>query len=100
MSEGGYTVFDYSPESLIPLWEWYEKRIRIIDKTSEELAYLTKNRGWKVGDPIDNFTKAGNEPSWSTVRSRCRKNEVLYNSSKYSDVNLTRMRKGRALKDL
>ncbi len=24
-------------------------------------------KGWKVGDPIDNLTKAGKEPSWSTV---------------------------------
>lgn len=39
LSEGADIVFDYSPESLIPLWEWYEKRIKIIDKTSEELAY-------------------------------------------------------------
>jgi hypothetical protein len=31
---------------------------------------VKKQKGWKVGDLIDNLTKAGNEPSWSTVKSR------------------------------
>lgn len=39
LSEGVDIDFDYSPESLIPLWEWYEKKIIIIKKTREELAY-------------------------------------------------------------
>ncbi|MEP9384624.1 HNH endonuclease [Nocardioides sp. KR10-350] len=34
----------------------------------------SRARGWRVGDPIDNLTAAGNEPSWSAVRSRYWKN--------------------------
>lgn len=30
-------IFDYSPESLISLWSWYEKKIKIVEKTKEEL---------------------------------------------------------------
>lgn len=43
--------FDYSPESLIPLWRWYEKKIKIIDKTSEELAFdYSKYPEWLHND--------------------------------------------------
>ena len=31
--------FDYSPESLIKLWKWYETQIEMVDKTEGELAY-------------------------------------------------------------
>lgn len=30
-------TFDYSPESLIPIWSWYEKKIMLEEKDSEEL---------------------------------------------------------------
>lgn len=29
--------FDYSPESLIPIWEWYQAKIKTIPKTQEEI---------------------------------------------------------------
>lgn len=35
--EGEEIELDYSPESLIPLWKWYEKRIILENKTEEEL---------------------------------------------------------------
>ena len=57
---------------------------------------LEKTRGWKVGDPIDNLTKAGNEPAWSTVKSRYWKNEAYYNADLYTDADLLRMKKGNA----
>ena len=57
---------------------------------------LGKPKGWKVGDPIDNLTKAGNEPSWSTVKSRYWKNEAFYNSDLYSARNMEFMKKGKA----
>ncbi|GEM_PF-5978393 len=57
---------------------------------------LTKPKGWKVGDPIDNLTKAGNEPSWSTVRSRYWKNKAYYYADDYLESDLIRMRKGQA----
>ena len=60
----------------------------------------TKPKGWKVGDPVDNLTKAGNEPSWSAVRSRYWKNEAYYNSGKYSEANMSRMQKGKAPIDI
>ncbi|MBA8885268.1 hypothetical protein [Dokdonella fugitiva] len=53
-------------------------------------------RGWKVGDPIENLTKAGNSPAWSTVRARYWKNvanEAL--DGEYNVVNIARMRAGK-----
>ena len=52
--------------------------------------------GWKVGDDISKLTRAGNVPSWSTVRQRYWKNEALTNFKKYSPENLMRMSHGRA----
>jgi len=57
---------------------------------------LSKPKGWKVGDPIDNLTKAGNEPSWSTVRARYWKNKAYYYPDDYSESNISRMKKGLA----
>ena len=31
--------FDYSPESLIPLWDWYETKIKQIPQTRKEIEY-------------------------------------------------------------
>lgn len=56
----------------------------------------TTSQGWKLGDPIDVKTKAGNDPSWSTVRSRYWKNEAYYNPQRYSADNISRMQSGRA----
>jgi hypothetical protein len=53
-------------------------------------------KGWKVGDPINNLTKAGRVPAWSTVRQRFWKNEAFFNAEKYSPENLERMRRGLA----
>lgn len=36
-STGEKISFDYSPDSLIPIWSWYEKNIIVEDKTKEEL---------------------------------------------------------------
>lgn len=36
-SEGNDMPFDYTPESLISLWEWYEQKIVIEKKTEDEL---------------------------------------------------------------
>ena len=64
-----------------------------IDNLSD--AASSVQRGWHVGDSIDNLTKAGNTPSWSTVRQRYWKNEAYYNPQEYGD-QLGRMRKGLA----
>ena len=61
---------------------------------------LSKPKGWKVGDPIDNLTKAGNEPSWSTVRARYWKNKAYYYGDDYLESDLLRMRKGKAPIDM
>jgi len=53
-------------------------------------------KGWKVGDPIDNITRAGNQPSWSTVKSRYWKNESTNYPDLYSNENLNLMKNGRA----
>lgn len=40
--EGVTDILDYTPESLIPLWEWYEKKIEFIEKDAEELENQIK----------------------------------------------------------
>jgi hypothetical protein len=52
--------------------------------------------GWKVGDPIDNLTAAGDVPAWSTVRQRYWKNEALGNDAAYNSENVARMQQGLA----
>ena len=32
-------AFDYSPESLISIWEWYETKIKQVPKSKEEIEY-------------------------------------------------------------
>ena len=34
--------FDYSPESLIPLWEWYETKIQQVPMTAKEIEYAVR----------------------------------------------------------
>ncbi len=51
--------------------------------------------GWHVGDDITNLTKAGNIPSWTTVRQRYWKNEAYFNPDRYLD-DLDRLKKGLA----
>jgi len=67
------------------------KAINKVDKTKD-----TVKIGWNVGDNITNLTKAGNIPSWTTVRQRYWKNEALFNPIAYSESNLSLMKKGRA----
>jgi len=53
--------------------------------------------GWRVGDPIDALTKAGNNPAWSTVRGRYWKN--VANDAvdgEWSSGNMGRMGRGLA----
>lgn len=52
--------------------------------------------GWRVGDPINNLTSAGNVPKWNTVRQRFWKNEALYNPGEYTKPQLEAMKRGRA----
>jgi hypothetical protein len=55
------------------------------------------SRGWKVGDPINSSTKAGNYPSWSSVKSRYWKNAAdAAEDGEYSTSNLARMNQGKA----
>ncbi|WP_238998572.1 hypothetical protein, partial [Nocardioides limicola] len=54
-------------------------------------------RGWTRGDDIYALTKAGNKPSWSTVRSRYWTYEAANPQiDNWSAANLERMRSGRA----
>lgn len=54
--------------------------------------------GCKVGEDVYNKTGKGNDPSWSTVRSRFWKNEAAAPNAAdtYGSDNLDRMRKGLA----
>jgi hypothetical protein len=57
----------------------------------------TAARGWRLGDPIDALTRAGNAPAWSTVRARYWKNAAATaTSGEYSVANLARMQRGLA----
>ena len=71
--------------------------VKAVNKIDNSLdAVNTTKKGWKVGDDVASLTKAGNTPSWSTVRQRYWKNEAYYRPSKYSSGNLSRMKKGLA----
>lgn len=64
--------------------------------TTPRFAAETGATGWKVGQPIENLTRAGNSPSWSTVRARYWKNtanDAL--EGEYSASNLARMEGGK-----
>lgn len=46
-NEGKMIEFDYSPNSLIVLWKWYEEKITVEEKTREELdAEISKHPEW------------------------------------------------------
>lgn len=64
-------------------------------------ASKATRKGWQVGQDITSLTRAGNTPSWSTVRSRYWKNKALYFPEEYvysgnGIDNLARMRAGKA----
>ena len=61
-----------------------------------ETANDARKVGWKVGDDISNLTKAGNEPSWTTVRQRYWKNQAFCENPLYNEEDFVRMRKGLA----
>ena len=64
--------------------------------TKADDAVASTNTGWKVGEDVTKKTKAGKDPSWSTVRQRVWKNEAYYNPMGYTSENLARMRQGKA----
>jgi len=64
--------------------------------TSSGLTGTQPQIGWRVGDPITNLTRAGNNPTWNTIRQRYWRNEAHFNSSSYSSDNLLRMQRGSA----
>jgi hypothetical protein len=60
-------------------------------------ADAAATRGWRLGDAIDVLTRAGNEPTWSTVRARYWKNAAATElPGEYSAANLARMQRGLA----
>ena len=63
---------------------------------ADRVGVAVERKGWKLGDPIDNLTRAVKKPAWSTVRKRYWKNEVMNNAENYSEENCSRMKKGLA----
>ena len=63
---------------------------------SNSSGSTSRGKGWKVGDPIDNLTKSGKEPSWRTVKARYWKNQAHLYPEDYSESDLINMRKGNA----
>lgn len=42
-------LFDYSPQSLISVWKWYEKRIAFVPKSEEDISCQTDSmQAWLV----------------------------------------------------
>ncbi|MDF7797812.1 hypothetical protein P4A91_25365, partial [Pseudomonas syringae] len=68
------------------------------EKAPEPTDTPPVKNGWKVGDDVYNKTAKGNDPSWTTVRSRFWKNEAATTeaTSKYGAENIERMKKGLA----
>lgn len=88
-------LFDKNGDGILDIKQHLDKNNDgVIDMIEDQ--HTQKSVGWKVGDPIDNLTSKGNEPSWSTVRQRYWKNEAYYNPSAYTTENLERMKKGLA----
>ena len=73
------------------------RAVKVATQAAEMLDTASDvKKGWKVGDDIANLTKAGNVPSWSTIRSRYWKNKAHYFEANYSTNDLARMKKGLA----
>jgi RHS repeat-associated protein len=82
------------------VWPWLKNRIiinRLLGRPGSKFLSPNSTRGWKVGDPINNLTKSGKVPSWSTTRARYWKNRAHYTTKgEFTEQNLERMRKGLA----
>jgi len=51
-------AFDYSPESLIPIWEWYETKIKQVPMSKEEIEYeVSKYPKWMEEEIRKEITK-------------------------------------------
>ncbi len=77
------------------------RRATVPEATTPELPATAANTasraGWSVGDDIYSATRAGNSPSWSTVRARFWKNEAANPQyGTWTDEQLARMSSGRA----
>ena len=57
--------FDYSPESLIPLWEWYETKVQQVPMSQKEIEF-----------------QAARYPKWI-------ENEIRKETMKYTDETLS-----------
>lgn len=51
-SEGENILLDFSEQSLIPLWEWYEKQITLVKKTEEEIEDEKSRFPWWVAETL------------------------------------------------
>lgn len=70
-------------------------------KAASQAAEITEavsdvKKGWKVGDDITALTRAGNTPSWSTLRARYWKNKAHYFEDNFSYSDIQRMKQGLA----
>jgi hypothetical protein len=65
------------------------------DRGQDDVPAVAK--GWRVGDPIPNLTRAGNEPSWTAVRNRYWKNAAARPGAadRYNPENFARMKAGK-----
>jgi len=75
------------------------RALRAASQTAEVIDTATDvKKGWKVGEDITSLTKAGEQPKWSTLRSRYWKNKAHYfeNDPLYTPRDIERMKKGLA----
>jgi hypothetical protein len=71
------------------------RTLRNAAKSLDDVPAVAK--GWRVGDPIPNLTRAGNEPSWTAVRNRYWKNAAARPGAadRYNPENFARMKAGK-----
>ncbi|MCL6703960.1 DUF637 domain-containing protein [Pseudomonas sp. T1.Ur] len=76
----------------------YKRAVARGAKATNPIDTPPVKKGWQVGDDVYNQTAKGNDPSWSTVRSRFWKNEAVAPeaANTYGSENLARMSKGLA----
>ncbi|CAI9389581.1 RHS repeat-associated core domain-containing protein [Microbacterium sp. T2.11-28] len=98
LGEGDMACVGLSVAAMVPVAGWAAagaKGVKIGDDIVQ--ATTSAGRGWARGDNIYSATRAGNSPSWSTVRSRFWKNEAANpQHGVWTESQLVRMKAGGA----
>ena len=73
------------------------KALKLASEASDNLKTVGKiTKKWKIGDPIDALTQAGNIPTWNTVRQRFWKNVGNALQDQLDEKTVNRLKRGLA----